>query len=138
MQHKFLVLSALLFATAILYSFTQSTAQDDETSELALLMRQMYTDSEQIKTAILEKKLPADFREKFKAIHTAIPTDAGVRDQNFALLSDAFLKQMDKVYVGKNQVENFNKMVNGCIACHSTYCPGPIKRIQKLTIPKKR
>ncbi len=138
MQHKSLVLSALLFAMAILYSFTQPTAQDDETSELALLMRQMYTESEQIRTAILEKKLPADFREKFKAIHTATPTDAGVRDPNFALLSNAFLKQMDQVYMGKNQVENFNKMVNGCIACHSSYCPGPIKRIQKLTIPKKR
>jgi cytochrome c556 len=136
MKNKLLVLSILAWLGAVCASFVPP--QDDEASELALLMRQMYTDSEQIKVAILAKKLPDDFREKFKAIHTAVPTDAGVRDQNFAVLSNAFLKQLDKVYSGKNQVENFNKMVNNCIACHSSYCPGPIKRIQKLTIQKRR
>jgi cytochrome c556 len=140
MKHQLLALSVLLWAAAVSYSFTLPAQQDDEASELALLMRQMYTDSEQIRAAVLLKQLPADFREKFKAIHTATPTDAGVRDANFKVLSDAFLAQLDKVYAvkSKNQVENFNKMVNTCVACHSSYCPGPISRIKKLTIAKRR
>jgi cytochrome c556 len=141
MKSQLLALSVLLWAAAVSYSFTLPARQDDEASELALLMRQMYTDSEQIRAAVLLKQLPADFREKFKAIHTATPTDAGVRDANFKVLSEAFLTQLDKVYAGKagkNQVENFNKMVNTCVACHSSYCPGPIGRIKKLTIAKRR
>jgi hypothetical protein len=131
---KLLKISLWFFLSAVLYSFTAAPRQDDEASELARLMRQMYTDSEQIKTAVLERRLPADFREKFRAIHTATPTDPAVRDKNFAAFSKNFLKSLDRVYVGKNQVDNFNKMVNNCLACHASYCPGPMNRIKKLTI----
>jgi hypothetical protein len=129
-----LQLSLLFFVSAVLYSFTAAPRQDDEASELALLMRQMYTDSEQIKAAVLERRLPADFREKFRAIHTATPTDPAVRDKNFAAFSKNFLKSLDRVYTSQNQVDNFNKMVNNCLACHASYCPGPMSRIKKLTI----
>lgn len=132
------ILSALLvYLSAASYGFigSQPILQNDDDSELALLMRAMYNDSEIIRQAILEKRLPEDFREKFKAIHTATPTDANVRDENFKPFSNSFLLALDKVYQDDdNRVENFNTVVSTCIACHQKYCPGPIRKIQKLYI----
>ncbi len=111
------------------------TLYPNDDSELAWLMRQMYEDGEKIKLAVLNKQLPEDFREKFKNIHTATPTDAGVKGEVFDTSAKAFLATLDKFYKEKeNQVENFNLVVNACIACHQNYCPGPIKKIKKLAI----
>ena len=30
------------------------------------------------------------------------------------------------------QEEIYNGLINSCVACHKNYCPGPVKRIQKL------
>ncbi|WP_448519741.1 hypothetical protein [Rhodoflexus sp.] len=130
------LLALLIYVSAGGYGFVspQPMPQNDD-SELALLMRAMYDDSETIRKAILEKRLPEDFREKFKAIHTATPTDAGVRDENFAPFSNGFLFALDRIYQNEgDQVQNFNTFVLSCIACHQKYCPGPIRKIQKLYI----
>jgi len=111
------------------------TFYPNDDSELAWLMRQMYEDGEKIKLAVLNNQLPEDFREKFKNIHTATPTDASVRGEVFDTSAKAFLATLDKFYTEKeNQVENFNLVVHACIACHQNYCPGPIKKIKKLAI----
>jgi hypothetical protein len=111
------------------------TKYPNEDSELAWLMRQMYDDSEKIRTAILNNSLPNDFRKKFKSIHTATPTDMSVKGEVFDHSAKAFLQTLDKFYTNKeNQVENFNLVVNACVSCHQNYCPGPIKRIKKLSI----
>jgi hypothetical protein len=111
------------------------TKYPNDDSELAWLMRQMYEDGEKIKVAVQNKQLPEDFREKFKNIHTAIPTDSTVKGAVFDTSAKAFLATMDKFYSEKeNQVENFNLVVNACVACHQNYCPGPIKKIKKLAI----
>lgn len=112
-----------------------TTKYPNDDSELAWLMRQMYEDGEKIKLAVQQKQLPEDFREKFKNIHTATPTDASVKTEVFTTSAKAFEQTLDKFYTEKgNQVENFNLMVNACVACHQNYCPGPIKKIKKLTI----
>ena len=112
-----------------------TTKYPNDDSELAWLMRQMYEDGEKIKLAVLNKQLPEDFREKFKNIHTATPTEASVKTEIFTNSAKAFEQTLDKFYAEKeNQVENFNLVVNACVACHQNYCPGPIKKIKKLTI----
>ncbi len=158
--HRILFISSVLFFLSVtLYNCTQNTKKETQTeeikaekvslkpanvdstkypnedSELAWLMRQMYEDGEKMKVAVQQKQLPEDFREKFKNIHTAIPTDASVKSDVFDASAQAFLKTMDKFYTEKeNQVENFNLVVNACVACHQNYCPGPIKKIKKLAI----
>lgn len=116
-------------------SSIDSTKYPNEDSELAWLMRQMYEDGEKMKSAVQNKQFPEDFREKFKQMHTAVPTDASVKNEVFKASAQTFLRAMDKFYVEKDkQVENFNLLVNACVACHQNYCPGPIKKIKKLTI----
>lgn len=159
--HTVLIFSACLFLSSIFYNCSnqqntdaESDTQKDSTSvsslkpqnvdktfypnddsELAWLMRQMYEDGEKIKLAVLNKQLPEDFRAKFKNIHTATPTDESVKGEVFDSSAKAFLATLDKFYAEKeNQVENFNLVVNACVACHQNYCPGPIKKIKKLTI----
>ena len=127
-----LVFSVLFFAS----SFTLSIRQDKD-SELALLMRSMYDDSELIRKAITTKKLPKDFRQKFAELHTAKPTDADVKNETYKAMGNYFLTNLEKVYTEKDQVKAFNLMVESCVACHKTFCPGPIKKIKKLTIEQK-
>ncbi|MCS7018933.1 MAG: hypothetical protein RMJ87_00130 [Cytophagales bacterium] len=130
-------LTALLcYLSAVGYGFiSPQPLTTHEDSELALLMRTMYNDAETIRKAILEKRLPEDFREKFKAIYTAQPTDPEVKDENFTPFTNGFLQALDLLYQnGDDQIENFNTVVHSCIACHQQYCPGPINKIKKLYI----
>ncbi len=113
------------------------TRYPNEDSELALLMRGMYEDTEKIQKALKEKRLPEDFREKFKKMHSAKPTKPEVKDAAFEGMGNHFLDKVNAVYEAKtqeSQVEAFNLMVNACVSCHQVVCPGPIKKIKKLTI----
>lgn len=156
-QKTVLIVAILFFSSVFFYQCTQNTESQTENvdsqkasikptevdttkypnddSELAWLMRSMYEDGEKIKLAVQNKQLPEDFREKFKNIHTATPTDAAVKGEVFDTSATVFLQTLDKFYTEKeNQVENFNIVVNACVACHQNYCPGPIKKIKKLAI----
>lgn len=156
-QKTVLTFAILFFSSVFLYQCTQNkesqakssdstqvslkptdvdtTKYPNDDSELAWLMRSMYDDGEKMKLAVQNKQLPEDFRKKFKNIHTATPTDASVKGEVFDTSAKAFLQTLDKFYTEKeNQVENFNIVVNACVACHQNYCPGPIKKIKKLAI----
>ncbi|TAD95492.1 MAG: hypothetical protein EAZ97_15400 [Bacteroidetes bacterium] len=135
-------ISLLLFLAVILFQCKdekKTESQDlavqypNKDSELALLMREMYTDTETLKKAIENKTLPPDFREKFKKIHSAIPTDPKVKTESFAQLSNNFLNNLDQLYTSSNRVEGLETLIGSCIACHQNFCPGPIKRIKKLS-----
>lgn len=105
-------------------------------SELALLMREMWNDSDLMKKSILEGEIPQDFREKFINIHSAIPTDPDVKTADFKIMGDALVKSMGKIQDAeqKDLITNYNLMVTSCIACHQVHCPGPIVKIKKLEI----
>jgi hypothetical protein len=120
-----------------------STKYPNDDSELALLMREMYTDSDSIKQAVLANKEIPDFRKKFKILHSAKPTDAETKHEGFDAMGASFLENMDKVYTisgsqesskRSERIKAFNIMVQNCVGCHQSHCPGPIKKIKKLTI----
>ena len=139
-----LILSAIFFALTLMTNCQElskesgTTSQPNETSELSKLMREMWNDSDLMKAAVLEGKLPDDFREKFIAIHKATPTDQDTKKEDFDAMAASFIKSMDNIYAQKEDKEAltraFNLMVNQCVACHQTHCPGPIVKIKKLTI----
>lgn len=141
---KLLFATCLLFLSSILYNCSKNQTATktpieteiypNQDSELALLMRAMDSDSQKLKNAILNKQSLEDFREKFAKIHTAIPTDANTKSKAFEAMSNSFLASLDKVYTQENKVETFNLMVNNCLNCHKTTCPGPTVRIKKLLI----
>jgi cytochrome c556 len=142
------LLSAVSFAL-FAFIFLSNCAQESEkkaeenrypadSSELSRLMRSMWSDSDLMKKAVTDGKMPDDFREKFTAIHTAIPTDADTKKENFDAMAKSFLASMDKLYATQENSEElknaFNLMVEQCVNCHQSHCPGPIVKIKKLTI----
>jgi len=108
-------------------------------SELALLMREMFEDSERIKAQMIRgvetlhaTSLP---QRDFAAIHAAIPTDSTVRGPVFTAFADAYLESVRQLEAADStSVFRFNRMVDQCMNCHTEFCPGPKKRIRKLYI----
>ena len=141
---KLIFPTVLLFAAILFYQCTRpaTTASNNfpnKDSELALLMREMELDALSIKGNIEKNKdITNDVRQKFKAIHTAIATDASMRNPAFEAMANNFLQALDKLYtLPKNErKEQYTIFVNDCINCHKMYCPGPIVRIKKLNMTK--
>lgn len=106
----------------------------NQPSELAALMREMFVEAEKMQIAVKADKIPDDLRTKFAAMKTAKPTEPEMTEAPFGEMAKVFLTTMDKLYEEKNQVEDYNLMVQSCLACHQNQCPGPMVRIKKLLI----
>jgi cytochrome c556 len=107
-----------------------------EFSEMALLMEEMYKANEDLKNKIINKEAIGDFSDKFLNIHSAVLTNPKDRDANFEIFSKAFIENQQAIFsASPDEVKDqFNLMVNSCVACHKTTCSGPIPRIKKLLI----
>lgn len=106
-------------------------------SELALLMRKMYDDADAIKKLITnnEGNITQEYIDELERIHTATPTDANVKTPEFEAYTKLMIEQANALFSSKeNKAEGFNSLVNRCVECHQVFCPGPIKKIRKLTI----
>ncbi len=106
-------------------------------SELALLMRKMFEDGEDIKALITnnEGNITQEYIQELERIHTATPTDADVKTPEFEAYTKLMIEEANVLFSSdSNRVQGFNNLVNRCIDCHQSFCPGPIKRIKKLTI----
>ena len=103
-------------------------------SELAILMRDMYNDGMVTKKELLEGKVP-DVRTKFHEVHTAKATEpekVATPDYNaFATAYEAKVKSFLES-TEANKVEAYHTMVDACMNCHKSICPGPTVRIKHL------
>ena len=138
----------LLFLLAILFiSCNSSSEKKDKSemkeelvmynpSELTLLMEEIYTNNEKVKSQILEGEIPTAFPEKFLKIHSAVMTEQFERDETFNILAENFVKSQQSIYTSTTETvkKNFNTSINLCVACHQNTCTGPIPRIKKLLI----
>lgn len=106
-------------------------------SELALLMRKMYNDADSIKKLITnnEGNITKEYIIELERIHTAIPTDPDVKTPEFKAYTKLMIEEANALFSNEtNRAEGFNNLVNRCVECHQSFCPGPIKKIRKLTI----
>lgn len=106
-------------------------------SELALLMRKMYNDADSIKKLITnnEGNITQEYITELERIHTAIPTDPEVKTPEFEAFTKLMVEEANALFSNEtNKAEGFNNLVNRCVDCHQSFCPGPIKKIRKLTI----
>lgn len=106
-------------------------------SELALLMRKIFTDADSIKQLIVNDKgtISKEYIEVLERIHTAIPTDANVKTSEFKAYTELMVNEANALFSNEqNKKEGFNNLVDKCVLCHQSFCPGPIKKINKLRI----
>lgn len=107
-----------------------------EMSEMAALMEQMYAYNTQLKERIVTNQDLGSYPVAFDKLHTAVLTEASDRDPFFNDQAIKFIEAQKAIYTDPVQAkDNFNKMVNQCLECHSKKCGGPIPRIKKLIIP---
>lgn len=105
-------------------------------SELALLMRDMFTGSDSLKTRVLNGN-PLTGLKKYDDIHSAIPTDPKVTGSVFNSFATAYIGSIKQLEASDSTaIFNFNRMVDQCMNCHTEFCPGPKKRIKQLYIEK--
>lgn len=103
-------------------------------SELALLMRDMFDESDSLKARVVAGQ-PLSGLRKYKEIHSAIPTDTTVRGPVFDSFAHAYIQSLRTLEAAdSNRVFRFNEMVDQCMSCHTEFCPGPRKRIRQLYI----
>lgn len=103
-------------------------------SELALLMRDMFEESDSLKQLVLQGKSLSGL-EKYENIHSAIPTDPTVTGPVFEAFATSYIESIKALEASDStSIFNFNQMVDQCMNCHTEFCPGPKKRIKKLYI----
>ena len=103
-------------------------------SELALLMREMYEDGMKTKQQMLDRKEP-EVHVKYKNIHTAKSTESlNVDRTTFSPYASAYEIAMDSFIAAdaSNKVAAYQTMVNACMNCHQTVCPGPKVKIKHM------
>ena len=103
-------------------------------SELALLMRDMFEESDSLKQLVLDGKQLSGLT-KYQEIHSAIPTDPDASGPMFEAFATSYIESIKALEASDSTtVFNFNNMVDQCMNCHTEFCPGPKKRIRKLYI----
>ncbi|MCH7401981.1 hypothetical protein ACFOUP_15785 [Belliella kenyensis] len=136
---------AIVFCLILIFACSKKEKNENESetkrypnqdAPLALLMREMFEDMEKIKIAVAEGEEIKSYIEKHKQLLTATPTDAAVKTEQFNSMAMAYLANLKQLEQSNesNQLENYKSLVSTCLACHSNYCPGPIKRINLLKL----
>lgn len=104
-------------------------------SGLSMLMEQMHAHNKKVRSKIVKGEPVGKMPDFFNKIYTAKFTTPSDNDAFFKEKADLYLKAQKIVYEdSKGTKENFNKVVDACIACHQNKCGGPIPRIKKLYI----
>lgn len=108
-----------------------------KTSELAQLMRLMDKEMQSAKISIEGGYSFHDsLTFNYGNIHSASATEDNMKKPGFDEFASAYLKQLEilKKSGQPNQKENFNLLVNSCLNCHASHCPGPVNKIKELRI----
>jgi hypothetical protein len=106
-------------------------------SELSLLMRDMLDHAAAARKLALLEQVDGEYPKAFNKIHTAQATDSETKNSYYDTFADVYLNAVKTYSKSENEdiKSNYNNIVNTCLACHSSHCPGPVPRIKKLLIP---
>ncbi len=108
-------------------------------SELALLMRGMYEEAENIREQIKKGEKVSITLDHGKIL-TAHATEAEKAERaEFKAFGAAYLENLNKLETADSSevITIYQNMISNCMSCHQALCPGPIVRIKKLQKPIK-
>lgn len=133
-----LFLVTLFILSIVLFRFDKVNRQElsnynTQSSELALLMREMHEQAKLLKLLLINGEGIDQYETNVDFILEAEPTRPSVKGETFESFARYFLKSNKDIYQNPG-IENYNVMVESCIACHKEFCPGPVRTIQKLSI----
>ena len=109
------------------------TVYEPQDSELALLMREIHIQAKDIRPLIEKNEELPEYDNSIDFIVEATPTKENVKGPKFEAMAKYYLQKTDSLYIHPDK-ESYNEMVESCIVCHQSFCPGPVKTIKKLII----
>ncbi|MCG3166924.1 MAG: hypothetical protein POELPBGB_02707 [Bacteroidia bacterium] len=130
----------LVFFVAVVFVFSNcdrnKSLNPNGDSELAVLMRAMADSTDAWKQMTLQNKMPQKFPDAFLKIHTATASDSMMKTPEFDALATSYVEGLNLFYQSSPSElkTNYNSLVQRCINCHNSHCPGPLKRIKKMVI----
>jgi hypothetical protein len=130
----FLIISALFFSACINSKDEPATITDpNDSSEMTLLMRDMFERMEVIKDKIENNEDLSKEQLSFANIHSQEATDSSFIKEGLVPMSEVYSRIINQFnnYPSK---ENYKSIVNTCINCHISMCPGPLERIDNLIL----
>lgn len=108
-------------------------------SELAILMRDMFDEGMIIKQDLIAGKKP-ELHVKYHHLTTAKPTEEGKNaTTEYALFAKAYEASIERLRNAgdDDRLAAYHNMVDNCVNCHKTVCPGPIVRIKKMYLSEE-
>ncbi len=112
-------------------------AEKPKDSELTLYMRHLEQQAKDWRELTVNGGSVAWDAEMMDSLFTATPTDGKIGDSLlYNNLGMAFKKEVQDLTnaTRPNLNNHYNLMITACVNCHRNFCPGPIKRIEKLRI----
>lgn len=98
---------------------------------MALMMRAIYEQSSAMRGKVAAGEALDSSFYRFMEFHELEPTDSTVLIEVFYEHNEDFKKAFEDLLKASNK-ESYNAMLTQCVSCHQDFCPGPIKRINKL------
>lgn len=120
-------------------TWKKSEVKMAEFSELAILMKAIHEDAKEWRSKLVEGELVTDSVAIFEALITSTPTKAEVKGPVFEGFAANYQEKLDAFLAAKDvnlASGAYNNLVEACVACHQSYCPGPIPTIEKLYVPE--
>jgi hypothetical protein len=111
----------------------QTVIDPNNTSEMALLMRDMFSELEGIKEKIQKGEDISNEQLDFELIHKQTPTDESFLKEGLESMSTAYAYSVE-AFNTQPSSKSFSSIVNNCMSCHTMLCPGPLERIDNLIL----
>jgi cytochrome c553 len=108
-----------------------ATSKIEDAKPMALMMRAIYDQSRNMRGELEAGKNLDSSLYRFMEFHKLEPTDSTVLVEVFYEHNDKFREAYENLLRSSNK-SAYNAMLTACVNCHADFCPGPIKRINKL------
>lgn len=108
-----------------------TTSKIEDAKPMALMMRAIYDQSRSMRTELEAGKNLDSSLYRFMEFHKLEPTDSTVLVEVFYAHNDKFKEAYENLLRSSDKPA-YNAMLTACVNCHADFCPGPIKRINKL------
>jgi|TARA_B110000902_G_scaffold221218_1_gene256644 hypothetical protein len=133
---KLIIISVILLFAACQQKeekVTQTIIDPNNTSEMALLMRDMFLQLEEVKNKIILGEDISKDQFNFELIHKQTPTDESFLKDGMESMSSAYAYSVQTFNEAPSS-KSFISIVNNCMSCHTMLCPGPLERIDNLLL----
>ena len=130
---------SLVFSVVLITIILSSSSHQASESELSKLMRVMADDMKKMKPLVASSKPLKKWGKDYASIKTAMPSADYKKGEHFEEYANAFLVQVSRmkaIEINAELLHQYNLLVQSCIRCHETYCPGPISMLRKLKLPE--